>query len=161
MLYRPRLLYLDEPTVGLDVVAKTRIREFVGHINSERGVTVLLTTHDLEDVEQLCRRIIVIDHGQVLYDGALAALMARYAPYRDLVVTLTTETDVTVDGTEQVRRDGPVVTLRFRSDRTRAPALSAAVTTAYPVVDLSVVEPRLEAVIRGIYTRRGLPDPVA
>jgi ABC-2 type transport system ATP-binding protein len=157
MLYRPKLLYLDEPTVGLDVVAKQRIRQFVAHINAERGTTVILTTHDLEDVETLCRRIILIDHGRVLYDGALAALMARYAPYRDLVVTLASPGDVSIDGVEQIGRDGAVVTLRFRSDRVKAPAVIASVTAAHQVVDLAVVEPRLEAVIGGIYTRRGLP----
>jgi viologen exporter family transport system ATP-binding protein len=161
MLYRPDLLYLDEPTVGLDLVAKQRIREFVAYINAERATTVILTTHDLEDVERLCRRIILIDHGQVLYDGALAALMARYAPYRDLVVTLATPGDVSLPGVEQVARVGAVVTLRFRSDRAKAPSVIAAVTASHDVVDLGVVEPRLEAVISGIYTRRGLPaDPL-
>ncbi len=160
MLYHPELLYLDEPTVGLDVVAKQRIREFVAHINAERGTTVILTTHDLEDVEKLCRRIILIDHGRVLYDGALAALMARYAPYRDLVVTMATPGDIAIDGVDQVARDGDVVTLRFRSDRLKAPEVIASVTARHEVVDLAVVEPRLEAVIGGIYTRRGMPtDP--
>jgi ABC-2 type transport system ATP-binding protein len=158
MLYQPRLLYLDEPTVGLDVVAKQRVREFVAHVNADLGTTVVLTTHDLEDVERLCRRIVLIDHGRVLYDGALADLMARYAPYRDLVVTLVVPEDVAVDGVTQIQRDGAVATLRFRSDRLTAPVVIAAVTSAYDVVDLSVVEPRLEDVIGGIYTRRGMPE---
>jgi ABC-2 type transport system ATP-binding protein len=158
MLYQPRLLYLDEPTVGLDVVAKQRVREFVAHVNADLGTTVVLTTHDLEDVERLCRRIVLIDHGRVLYDGALADLMARYAPYRDLVVTLAVPADVVVDGVTQIGRDGAVVTLRFRSDRLTAPVVIAAVTSAYEVVDLAVVEPRIEAVIGGIYTRRGMPE---
>jgi viologen exporter family transport system ATP-binding protein len=158
MLYQPRLLYLDEPTVGLDVVAKQRIREFVAQINADRGTTVVLTTHDLEDVEQLCRRIVLIDHGRVLYDGPLSELMSRYAPYRDLVVTLAEPADVAVNGAEQVARDGPVVTLRFRSDRVKAPEIIAWVTAAHAVVDLSVVEPRLEAVISRIYTESGLPE---
>ncbi|WP_237742700.1 ABC transporter ATP-binding protein [Actinopolymorpha alba] len=161
MLYQPRLLYLDEPTVGLDVVAKQRIREFIAHVNAERGTTVVLTTHDLEDVEQLCRRIVLIDHGRVLYDGALTELMARYAPYRDLVVTLASPADVAVNGAEQIGRDGPVVTLRFRSDRVKAPEIIGAVTAAHEVVDLSVAEPRLEAVIGRIYTQRGLPESPA
>ncbi len=161
MLYQPRLLYLDEPTVGLDVVAKRRIREFVAHVNAERGTTVVLTTHDLEDVEQLCRRIVLIDHGRVLYDGALTDLMTRYAPHRDLVVTLAEPEDVAIEGAEQVAREGPVVTLRFRSDRVKAPQIIAAVTAAHAVVDLSVVEPRLESVIDHIYTQRGLPESPA
>ncbi len=158
MLYSPRLLYLDEPTVGLDVVARDRIREFIARVNIERGTTIMLTTHDLEDVERLCRRIVVIDHGRVLYDGPLEELMARYAPYRDLVVTLAVPQDVALDLAEQIERDGPVATLRFRADQVSAPALIAAVTTAYAVTDLSVVEPRLESVVSRIYTRRGLPD---
>lgn len=161
MLYQPRLLFLDEPTVGLDVVAKQRIREFIAHVNAERGTTVVLTTHDLEDVEQLCRRIVLIDHGRVLYDGALTELMSRYAPYRDLVVTLAEPVDVAVEGAEQVDRDGLVATLRFRSDRVKAPEIIAAVTATYAVVDLSVMEPRLEAVISRIYTQRGLPEDPA
>ncbi len=158
MLYQPKLLYLDEPTVGLDVVAKRRVREFVAHINGDLGTTVVLTTHDLEDVETLCRRIVLIDHGRVLYDGALTDLMARYAPYRDLIVTLVRPVDVDVEGATQIARDDTRVTLRFRSDRVSAPTIIAAVTSAYPVVDLSVVEPRLEAVIDGIYTRRAMPE---
>ncbi|HVX46326.1 MAG TPA: ATP-binding cassette domain-containing protein [Mycobacteriales bacterium] len=157
MLYDPALLYLDEPTVGLDVVARTRIRDFIGRINAEHGTTIVLTTHDLEDVEKLCRRIVLIDHGRVLYDGELAELMSRYAPYRDVVVTLAEESDVTIPDAQQIERDGPVVTLRFRSDRIRAPEIIAAVTAAYDVVDLTVVEPRLDAVIGRIYTRRSLP----
>ncbi|MFC7619956.1 ATP-binding cassette domain-containing protein [Microlunatus sp. GCM10028923] len=158
MLYRPRLLFLDEPTVGLDVVAKQRIREFVAHTNAESGTTILITTHDLEDVERLCRRIVVIDHGRVLYDGGLAELMARYASYRDLVVTLAEPHDVAVPPLEQLDRQDRRVTLRFRSDRIKAPEAIAAVTAAHAVVDLSVVEPRLEDVIARIYTERGLPD---
>ncbi|GAB3765299.1 ABC transporter ATP-binding protein [Microlunatus parietis] len=158
MLYRPRLLFLDEPTVGLDVVAKQRIREFVGHTNTESGTTILITTHDLEDVERLCRRIVVIDHGRVLYDGGLAELMAHYAPYRDLVVTLAEPHDVDVPSLEQVDRNDRRVTLRFRSDKIKAPEAIAAVTATHAVVDLSVVEPRLEDVIARIYTERGLPD---
>jgi ABC-2 type transport system ATP-binding protein len=93
----------------------------------------------------------------VLYDGALTELMARYAPYRDLVVTLARPADVLVDGAEQVARDGAVATLRFRSDQVKAPEIIAAVTAAVGVVDLSVVEPRLEDVVARIYTQRGLP----
>ena len=144
--------------MGLDVVAKRRVREFVAHINADLGTTVVLTTHDLEDVETLCRRIVLIDHGRVLYDGALTDLMARYAPYRDLIVTLVRPVDVDVEGATQIARDDTRVTLRFRSDRVSAPTIIAAVTSAYPVVDLSVVEPRLEAVIDGIYTRRAMPE---
>ena len=82
MLYEPRILYLDEPTVGLDVVAKERTRQFVEETNRKSGTTVILTTHDLADVERLCKRIVFISQGTVLYDGPVDELTRRYAPYR-------------------------------------------------------------------------------
>ena len=85
LLHEPRLVFLDEPTIGLDVVAKERIRQFIQHINRERGVTVLLTTHDLSDVERLCERVMILDHGRLLYDGTLATLNDRFGK-RELVV---------------------------------------------------------------------------
>src|SRR5262245_21206414 len=86
MLYEPRIVYLDEPTVGLDVLAKERIRGFVEQLNRTSRATVILTTHDMSDVERLCRRVVVIDHGRVIYDGSVARLKAQYAPHRVLVV---------------------------------------------------------------------------
>ena len=71
LLHDPEVLYLDEPTIGLDVVSKARVREFLRDLNAERGTTVLLTTHDLTDIEQLCKRVMVIDHGRLMYDGPL------------------------------------------------------------------------------------------
>src|SRR5688500_1368156 len=88
LLHDPELLFLDEPTIGLDVVAKARVREFLAAQNRERGLTVLLTTHDLGDIERLCKRLIVIDHGRVIYDGDLESLKAQYGPERTLVVDL-------------------------------------------------------------------------
>lgn len=100
MLYEPRVLYLDEPTIGLDVVAKERMRTFVAELNRDQGTTVLLTTHDLDDLERLCSRLVLIDHGTVLYDGELAVLKSSYAPYRELVVQPTDP--ATVDQLEVV-----------------------------------------------------------
>ncbi|MDT0551534.1 AAA family ATPase, partial [Streptomyces lonegramiae] len=111
MLYDPDILYLDEPTVGLDVIAKERIRTFVGELNRESGTTVVLTTHDLDDVEELCDRIILIDHGKVAYDGAVDELKTRYAPHRELVVQ--TDRLESVEGAEVVRREDGKVWLRF------------------------------------------------
>ncbi len=86
LLHDPKLLFLDEPTIGLDVVAKERIREFIRTINRERGTTVILTTHDLGDVEKLCERVIMIDHGKIMFDGALETLRRRFGEGRILVV---------------------------------------------------------------------------
>src|SRR5438552_13954171 len=88
LLHDPEILYLDEPTIGLDVVAKARVREFLSSVNRERGMTVLLTTHDVADIERLCRRVIVIDHGHVIYDGDLDTVRARYGADSVLMVDL-------------------------------------------------------------------------
>ncbi|MET7871673.1 ABC transporter ATP-binding protein [Streptomyces cyaneofuscatus] len=153
MLYDPDILYLDEPTVGLDVIAKERIRTFVGELNRTSGTTVVLTTHDLDDVEELCDRIILIDHGKVAYDGAVDELKSRYAPHRELVVQ--TDRLESVEGAEVVRREGGKVWLRFDPVRTPPAELVAAVLAQHRVTDLSIVEPELESVIHRIYADRG------
>ena len=91
MLHDPEVLFLDEPTIGLDVVAKARVREFLAEINRERGVTILLTTHDLGDIERLCDRLLVLDRGALIYDGSLTTLKERYGDERTLVVDLEEE----------------------------------------------------------------------
>jgi ABC-2 type transport system ATP-binding protein len=150
MLYEPRILYLDEPTVGLDVVAKERIRAFVANLNTESGTTVILTTHDLDDVERLCRRIILIDHGTVLYDGDIGSLKSRYAPYRELVVHA--DGPVEVAGVLATRYEAGSTWLRFDPAETQVADLIGAVLATHRVTDLSIVEPDLEGVIRQIYS---------
>src|SRR5207249_12081278 len=88
LLHDPEILYLDEPTIGLDVVAKHRVRDFLKEINRQDGVSVLLTTHDMSDVEQLCSRVLIIDHGTLLYDGTLDGIRDRLGTERTLVVDL-------------------------------------------------------------------------
>ena len=152
LLHEPAILFLDEPTIGLDVVAKERIRQFMLHINRERGVTVILTTHDLEDISRLCPRVVLIDHGHVVYDGALEALRRRFGKERTLVVDLADGVDhLQVPNAKVVRREGPRVWLRFDRDATTAAALIAAVSARYPIRDLTVEEPEIEAIVRDIY----------
>lgn len=155
LLHDPPILYLDEPTIGLDVVAKARIREFLVRVNREQGVTVLLTTHDMADIEQLCRRMMIIDHGRLLYDGALDAVRDRFGVERTLVVDLAPEDAgsgaLEVPGASQMRADGPRRWLRFRRDDTTAAALIAAVTSAYRIHDLTLEEPAIEDIVRRIY----------
>lgn len=166
MLYEPRVLYLDEPTIGLDVVAKERMRAFIEEMNRTAGTTIVLTTHDLADVERLCRRIILIDHGKVLYDGGVEELKARYAPHRQLVVQLgpdegTGEVPVVTDdlpGAELVGQEAGVARIRFEARLTPVQDLIGAVNARYPVLDLSIVEPDLEGVVHQIYRER---EPVA
>ncbi len=162
MLYEPQILYLDEPTIGLDVVAKENMRIFIEEMNRDSGTTIVLTTHDLADVERLCRRLILIDHGHVLYDGAVEQLKTKYAPHRILVVEL--EPDAVSSGRRIVATDVPgaeiveqadgVARIQFESARTPVQDLIAALNARYPIADLSIVEPDLEGVVRQIYDER-------
>jgi ABC-2 type transport system ATP-binding protein len=152
LLHDPAILFLDEPTIGLDIVAKERIRQFLAQLNRERGVTVILTTHDLEDIARLCPRVVLIDHGRVIYDGALEALRTRFGRQRTLVVDMDQELNgIQIDNAEVIRREGPRVWLRFDREATTAAALIADVAARYRIRDLTLEEPEIEGVIRGIY----------
>ncbi|ROQ32579.1 ABC-2 type transport system ATP-binding protein [Streptomyces sp. PanSC19] len=152
LLHDPEVLYLDEPTIGLDVVSKARVREFLKDLNTSRGTTVLLTTHDLTDIEQLCSRVMVIDHGRLMYDGDLAGLHAVGESERLLMVDLERELPPITDvpGARFVRAEGPRQWLAFPASTSAAP-LVAAVAAGYPLLDLSVREPDIEAVIAKMY----------
>ena len=155
LLHDPLLLFLDEPTIGLDVVAKQRIRQFITHINREHGTTVILTTHDLSDVEKLCERIMIIDHGKLLFDGRLGALHDRFGGQRELVVDLAQAyPQVDVDGAQVVAREGLRVTYHFDRQAITASALIGHVSARYQIRDLQVREPRIEDTIRRIYEER-------
>ena len=151
LLHDPAIVYLDEPTIGLDVVAKEAIRQFIARMNAERGTTVILTTHDLADVERLCRRIVLIDEGRLVYDGEIERLKGQYGTHRTLVVQLTEPQDVTVDGAEAESRNGNVVRLRFDRRTISADQLIRRVAERYSLTDVSIEEPELEEIIRRIY----------
>jgi ABC-2 type transport system ATP-binding protein len=152
LLHDPEILFLDEPTIGLDVIAKVRIREFLLSINAERGTTVLLTTHDMDDIEQLCRRMLVIDHGHVIYDGDLETIRARFGGDSVLVVDLAEPAPpIDVDGAVVERVDGPRQWLRFRRDRISAAKLVADVAARAELKDLAISDPDIEDVVRRIY----------
>lgn len=153
LLHDPEILYLDEPTIGLDVVSKGRLREFLRRLNAERGTTLLLTTHDLQDIEALCRRVVVIDHGTSVFDGSLTDLQASGGSSRMLVVDLVDEGPaISVAGAETQRVEGPRQWLSFPAGASAAPIV-AAVAAAYDVADLSIQEPAIEDVIRDLYGR--------
>jgi ABC-2 type transport system ATP-binding protein len=153
LLHDPEVVYLDEPTIGLDVVSKGRLREFLRALNAERGTTLLLTTHDLQDIEALCDRVIVIDHGTAVYDGSLAGLHAQGGSTRTLVVDLVDEAEpIEVLGATVRRVEGPRQWLSFPTEASAAPVV-AAVAAAYDVADLSIQEPDIEDVIRDLYSR--------
>lgn len=157
LLHDPEVLYLDEPTIGLDVISKAKVRGFLREVNAERGTTVLLTTHDLTDIEQLCRRVMVIDHGRLVYDGGLDGLRAAGDGERTLVVDLERELPPIegVPGARTVKVDGPRQWLAFPASQSAAP-LVAAVAARYPLVDLSVREPEIETLIAELYAGGGM-----
>jgi len=150
MLHEPELLFLDEPTIGLDVVAKQRVRDFLIEINRERGVTVLLTTHDLGDIERLCKRLLVIDHGSLIWDGQIDDLKRRYGAERLLIVDLEAAIPpLQIEGARVEKVDGARQWLRFRGP---AAELTARVAASAPLVDLQIAEPDIEEIVRRIYS---------
>jgi len=155
LLHDPILLFLDEPTIGLDVVAKERIRQFIRHVNRERGTTVILTTHDLSDVEKLCERVMIIDQGRLLFDGALDTLRERFGGKRALVVDFAQEyDDVTVADAQVIERDGRRAVYQFEQEVLTASELIGRLSARYRIRDLSVREPDIEATVRRIYEER-------
>ena len=155
LMHNPDLLFLDEPTIGLDVVAKERMRQFIRHVNRERGTTVLLTTHDLSDVEKLCERVIIIDHGRLLYDGALSTLRDRFGGKRELVVDFAEDyADVSIAGAAVASREGPQAVYQFTREAISASELISALSARYRIRDLSVREPDIEDTVRRIYEER-------
>ena len=155
LLHDPPLLFLDEPTIGLDIVAKERIRQFIQQVNAERGTTVILTTHDLSDVERLCKRVMIIDHGRLLFDGQLETLRERFGGQRELVVDLAEPYEqVSVEGAEVVAREGLRVTYRFAGRQVSASELIGRLSGRYQIRDLQVREPDIADTVRRIYEER-------
>ena len=149
LLHAPPLLVLDEPTIGLDVVSKSTIREFLLRINRERGTTILITTHDLGDVERLCDRVIVIDKGRLAFDGGLPELRATVPTPRVLVVDLAAPAPaIEVEGAVTVRVDGPRQWLELADNPAR---VISRVTAGHEVADLTLREPDIEGVVSALY----------
>ena len=152
LLHRPRILFLDEPTIGLDAVAKLAVRDFVRRLNRQQGVTVILTTHDMDDIEALCSRIIVINRGAILLDGTLADLRAQVSHDRHLIVDLADENgDVSDPDAVVFRRDGRRVHLRFDPERVPAATLIGRIAARHPIRDLYVENPPIEEIVSRLY----------
>ncbi|MET9270799.1 ATP-binding cassette domain-containing protein [Kribbella sp. NPDC003557] len=151
LLHDPEIVYLDEPTIGLDVISKARLREFLAQVNAERRTTIILTTHDLDDIEALCSRVMVIDHGHQIFDGTLDRLKSSQSAPRTLVVDLATSLPpIEVTGATVTKVDGPRQHLTFPTTTSAAPLL-AEIAANYPLMDLSVSEPTIESVITQLY----------
>ncbi|MBA2469177.1 MAG: ATP-binding cassette domain-containing protein [Chloroflexia bacterium] len=155
LLHEPPILYLDEPTIGLDLVAKTRIREFLAELNRSSGVTILLTTHDLADIERLCKRIVVIDHGRIVHDGELERLKARFSSKRQLTLDFDVVPDlasaVLPTGTALFDQEGPRVRIAFDRHERSAPEVLSLMGRFGTIRDMSIDEPAIEDVIQELY----------
>jgi len=149
LLHNPKVIFLDEPTLGLDVTMQRRLREFVAGYNARTGATVLLTSHYMADVEALCKRVIVIHHGTLLYDGDLSGLGARFASYKTINVSLEQTPPALDDYGEVVATDGLRVTLRVPKAETSR--VTARLLTDLAVVDLTVEDPPIDDVIEKVF----------
>ncbi len=173
LLHEPELLYLDEPTIGLDVVAKARIREFLLELNAQKKTTVLLTTHDMDDIELLCPRMMIIDHGRKLYDGTVTAIRERFGGDRTLIAVLDPVALAALPHDPQgqpvlnnlphdvryVRSEGPRLWLNFGRDAMPAHELVAWLGARHQLRDITFQEPEIEDVIRRIYEEGLLLQP--
>jgi viologen exporter family transport system ATP-binding protein len=157
VLPAPRVLFLDEPTIGLDVEAKAAVRDFLRELNRDEGTTVILTTHDLDDIALLCSRLMIIDHGRLIYDGTVEGLRAAYGTTRVLVLDLVEDEPVEVQGATVTRAEGRRRWLEFARDEVSAAALVARVLADHEVADLTLEEPDVEDIVRRIY--RGEAPP--
>ncbi|MEV6336538.1 ATP-binding cassette domain-containing protein [Nocardia vinacea] len=155
LLHSPELVILDEPTIGLDVLSKQRLREFLRAERTERGTTLLLTTHDMGDIERLCDRVLVVDRGSLVYDGSLTGLAVRVGARRVLVVDLAEPSRDLDDlpNAELLNSEGGGMRQRlaFDAESTTAAQVLAAVSDRAEVRDLSIEEPDIEDVVRRIY----------
>ncbi len=149
LLHRPQVLFLDEPTLGLDVTMQKRIRSFVAEYNARFGATVLLTSHYMADVQALCRRVIVIHHGRILFDGALTDLSTRFDSTKTIGVTL-------AEGTADLSGYGEVISTDegrtlLRVARLDAPEVTTRLLRDLPIADLTIEDPPIEDVIESVF----------
>ncbi len=152
LIHRPEILFLDEPTIGLDAVSKLALRDFIRRLNRERGVTVILTTHDMDDIEALCSRVILIGRGEILLDGPLDTLRGRVTNERWLIVDLEKDDEnIEDEDAEILRTERGRVCLKFDPARISTAALIRRITARYAVRDLFVENPPIEEIVAQVY----------
>jgi ABC-2 type transport system ATP-binding protein len=160
LMHNPAIIFLDEPTIGLDVAVKERIREFLKAVNRERGVTLMLTSHDLGDIEDVCRRLIIIDRGRIIYDGSIQGLLDRYVKERSIRVTAGVKIDRVAAarelpaGVEIAEAGEKEMTIRFDRFRYTARNVLEIIVKTVDVVDFQLKEPDIERVVKNVYEGR-------
>ncbi|NEW06273.1 ABC transporter ATP-binding protein [Paenibacillus sp. SYP-B3998] len=152
LLHDPEIIFFDEPTIGLDVIAKEKIRSFIKHINKEKGTTMLFTTHDMVDIEKTCDRMIIIDKGTSIYDGTVAEIKQRFGSDRILAVEFSQAYgSIFIPGAELIEEKDNKKWFRFSKDEVQVSELINKLSQKYGIVDLTVQEPEIESIIRDIY----------
>lgn len=167
-LHRPKVVFLDEPTIGLDVEAKQSIRRFIASMRDEHGIAVVLTTHDLADIEELCERVILINAGQVVYDGSLRRLSDRYAASKAVQVDAPASSQEQIKQAVQtqwpdatVEQFGSIVRISGLADAGGATDVARELLQMSEVSNLTITEPRVEEVIRNVFREGGVDEPPA
>ncbi|MFT4892626.1 MAG: ABC-2 type transport system ATP-binding protein [Candidatus Nanohaloarchaea archaeon] len=151
-LHHPKIVYLDEPTIGLDVAVKERIRDFIRKMNEEKDITVMLTTHDIGDIEDLCNRIVVLDEGKKIYDGELDTLVNRFTSRRMILdVRNGEEFELEMEGVQEVEKQEAHIEIVFDREKISASDLMREVLNRYEVLDFQIREPDIETVVKKIY----------
>jgi ABC-2 type transport system ATP-binding protein len=154
LIHEPTVVYLDEPTIGLDLIVKERIRDFIKEQNRTKSTTVVLTTHDLGDIEELCQRVIIIDAGRIIYDGPLSTIKDRFGQYREITFEVAANAAhlAVPAGAEVIAAEPRRLSLRFNRTQTSASRVAAAVMDQVEVADFSLAEPDLATIIKQIYS---------
>jgi len=157
MLHQPKIIFLDEPTVGVDVVAKEKIRQFIKKINTELGTTVILTTHDIGDIEELCDRIIIIDKGKHVYEGTVSSLKRKYVKYKEIIIDFEEEVKrkISIPNCEVVSQEGVKAVIRVDIKKTSVTTVIKNLFEKYKIRDIDVNEQSVESIIRAIYEEHG------
>lgn len=153
LIHRPKILFLDEPTIGLDVVMQKKIRSFLKEYNEKYKATIILTSHYMEDVEELCKRVIVINFGKVIYDGDLDKLIKKHSPFKEITVILDKEIDE-----EKIKRFGDLHSYNFpewilRVDKEKTNKIASDILANFPVEDISIEDPDVDTVIHDIFSK--------
>jgi ABC-2 type transport system ATP-binding protein len=151
MLHSPKVLFLDEPTIGLDVSSKYSLRKFIKEINSVRNTTVILTTHDLGDIQELCERLIIINHGVMMEDGNLKEIADRIAPYKTLVVEYYDESVPEHEKCEMIEHEGNIAKYRFVKAEVTAAEIIADLSRTGSIKDISIEEAGIDDIIKAAY----------
>jgi ABC-2 type transport system ATP-binding protein len=152
LLHDPEILYLDEPTIGLDIIAKTRIRHFIREINREKKTTVILTTHDMDDIEEICEKIIMIDKGKVIYNGSLEAFKNDFGEDHMLIVDFEDEEYKNLDLRFRViKEQGIQKHIIFNKQEISVANAITSITRNYSIKDLKLKEPGIEDIIKKLY----------